>query len=214
MQAKYKGAVVGWILGFIVATIIFFNSLNQVKTELLELLNSTTLTAIATTFYALLTYILVSETRKMRKAQTEPEISITIQPSEESINYIDIVIENIGMGSARNIRFEVISDFEGEEGMFVSNIGYIKNGLDYFAPKQKLAFYITKMFENYEEKITKCLEIKVIYYDKTNKKYDPTFKINFSQLEGLIKTEKPPIYRIADNIKEIADNIKEIKDKR
>lgn len=179
MQAKYKGAVVGWILGFIVAAIIFFNSLNQVKTELLEILNSTTLIAIATIF-------LVSETREMRKAQTEPEISITIQPSEELINYINIVIENIGLGSARNISFEVISDFEGEKGMFVSKIGYIKNGLDYFAPKQKLALYITKMFENYEVKITKCLEIKVIYYDKKNKQYDRTFKINFSQLEGLI----------------------------
>jgi len=69
---------------------------------------------------------LVSETARMRKAQTEPEISITIQPGEEMINFIDMVIENIGLGSAHKICFEVISDFEFEEGKLVSNIGYLK----------------------------------------------------------------------------------------
>jgi hypothetical protein len=207
MHAKYKSAIVGWICGFIVATIIFFDSFNHVKTTLLELLNSNTAMASATIFYAFLTYFLVSETKKMRKAQTEPEISITIQPSEEWINFIDIVIENVGLGSARNIRFEVISDFECEKGKFVSNIGYIKNGLDYFAPKQKLIFFLTSMVENFEEKITKRLEIKVIYQDKTNKSYDPTFKIDFSQLEGLIQSGNPPLYMIAEEIKKIQEDI-------
>lgn len=210
MQAKYRYTLVGGIFGFIVATIIFFNSLNHVKTALLELLNSTTLIAVATIFYAFLTYILVSETGKMRKAQTEPEISITVQPSEWWINYIDMVIENIGLGSARNISFEVISDFECEKGKFVSDIGYIKYGLDYFAPKQKLTFFLTNLLDNnnFEEKITKFFVIKVIYHDKTNKLLDHTFKINFNQFEGLIHTEKAPLFIIAENIKEMKENIK------
>ena len=54
----------------------------------------------------------------MRKVQTDPEISITIQPSESDINYLDMVIENIGLGSAQNIHFEVIPDFECEKESF------------------------------------------------------------------------------------------------
>lgn len=206
MQAKYRYIVVGVIFGFIVATIIFFDSLNHMIKAQLEFFNSTI--ALATILYAFLTYILVSETSKMRKAQTEPEISITAQPSEWYINLIDMVIENIGLGSARNIHFEVISDFECEKGKFVSNIGYIKSGLDYFAPKQKLTFFLTSLDENFEEKKTKCIVIKASYQDKTNEHYYRTFTINFSQFEDLIHTEKPPLYIIAENIKEMKEYIK------
>ena len=47
------------------------------------------LVAFSTIIYAFLTWSLVLETRKMREAQTEPNIIITIQPSEEWINFID-----------------------------------------------------------------------------------------------------------------------------
>jgi len=148
----------------------------------------------------------VSETTKMRKAQTEPEISITIQPSEWWINLIDMVIENIGLGSARNIRFEVISDFECEKGKFVSNIGYIKNGLDYFAPKQKLTFFLTSLLENFEEKKLSLLKLRCSI--KTRQTRLTTILLNyFAQFEGLIHTEKPPLYIIAENIKEIKEDI-------
>lgn len=207
MQAKYKSAVVGWLCGFIVATIIFSESLNQVKITLLESLKSDTSLAIATAVLAIATVLLFSETAKMRKAQTAPEIAMTIQPRENWINFIDMVIENIGLGSARNIRFEAISDFEYEDGKFVSNIGYIKNGLDYLAPKQKLTFFLTNMTDNFEKKRNKQFEIKVTYQDTTNKSYEHKFKIDFSRLEGLSQVGKPPIYMIAEGIKDLKEDV-------
>jgi hypothetical protein len=76
--------------------------------------------AIATMVYAILTWRLVSETRKMREVQTEPKISITIQPREAWINFIDMVIQNIGLGTAYNIKFKVNTDFEYKKGNFLS----------------------------------------------------------------------------------------------
>ena len=90
---------------------------------------------------------------------------------------------------------------------FLSDIGYIKYGLDYLAPKQKLTFFLTYLLDNYEEKITKVLEIKVNYQDKTKHSTDRTFKINFSRFEGLILTRKPPLYIIDKNLEEIAKKI-------
>jgi len=43
------------------------------------------LVAVSTMVYAVLTWKLVSETKKMREAQTEPKISVSIQPREEWI---------------------------------------------------------------------------------------------------------------------------------
>lgn len=78
------------------------------------------LVAIATLVYAILTWRLVSETRKMREAQTEPNISVTIQPREEWMNFVDLIIQNIGLGPAYNIKFEINPDFKTFTGKFLS----------------------------------------------------------------------------------------------
>lgn len=110
-----------------------------------------TVVATATVVYAVLTWKLVSETRKMRQAQTEPKVSVTIQPREEWISLIDMVIQNIGLGLAYNIKFEATPDFEYAKSKFLSNLGFMKNGLKYRAPNQRLQFFLTSMIENFEK---------------------------------------------------------------
>jgi hypothetical protein len=116
--------------------------------------------ALATIVYAILTWKLVSETRKMREAQTEPKISTTIQPSEEWINFIDMIIQNIGLGPAYNIHFKISPDFEYEKGKFLSELGFVKSGLKYLAPNQKFQFFLTSIVEDFEEKIKSLLKLR------------------------------------------------------
>jgi len=164
--------------------------------------------AIATVVYAILTWRLVSETRKMREAQTEPKVSVTIQPREEWIKLIDMVIQNIGLGPAYNIKFEINPDFEYMKGKFLSELGFMKNGLKYLAPNQKLQFFLTSMIENFEEKTKKPFEIRVTYQNNIGKTYKDVYMIDFSQLMGLSQLgEKPPLYKIAKNVEEIKEDI-------
>jgi len=95
---------------------------------------------------------LVSETRKMRQAKTKSKVSVTIQPRGEWISLIDMVIQNIGLGLAYNIKFEATPDFEYAKSEFLSNLGFMKNGLKYPAPNQRLQFFLTSMIENFEKK--------------------------------------------------------------
>jgi len=168
---------------------------------------SSAVVAIVTAVYVILTWKLVSETRKMREAQTEPKVSIIIQPREEWVNFIDMVIQNIGLGPAYNIKFEVNPDFEYTKGEFLSNLGFIKNGLKYLAPNQKLQFFLTSMIENFEEKIRKPFEIKVTYQNSIDKVYEDIYLIDFSQLIGLSQLGEPPLHKIAKNIEEIKKDI-------
>ena len=164
--------------------------------------------AIATVVYAILTWRLVSETRKMREAQTEPKVSVTIQPREEWIKLIDMVIQNIGLGPAYNIKFEINPDFEYMKGKFLSELGFMKNGLKYLAPNQKLQFFLTSMIENFEEKTKKSFEIRVTYQNSIGKTYKDVYTIDFSQLIGLSQLgEEPPLYKIAKNVEEIKKDI-------
>lgn len=163
--------------------------------------------AVATIVYAILTWRLVSETRKMREAQTEPKVSVTIQPREEWINFIDMVIQNIGLGPAHNIKFNVKPDFEYAKEKFLSELGFMKNGLRYLAPNQKLQFFLTSMIENFEEKTKKPFEIRVTYQNSVGKKYEDVYIIDFSQLIGLSQLGEPSLYKIAKNIEKIQEDI-------
>lgn len=60
---------------------------------------------LATAVYAILTWILVSETRKMRQVQTEPKIEISLQSLDIAVHIVRLHIRNIGLGPALNIRF-------------------------------------------------------------------------------------------------------------
>jgi len=143
----------------------------------------------------------------MREAQTEPKVSVTIQPREEWINFIDMVIQNIGLGPAHNIKFEVNPDFEYMKGKFLSELGFMKNGLKYLAPNQKLQFFLTSMIENFEEKTKKPFEIRVTYQNSIGKTYKDVYMVDFSQLIGLSQLGEPPLYKIAKNVEEIKEDI-------
>jgi hypothetical protein len=143
----------------------------------------------------------------MREAQTEPKVFVTIQPREEWINFMDLVIQNIGLGPAYNIEFEVHPDFEYEKGKFLSEIGFMKKGLKYLAPNQKLQSFLTNTSENFEDKIKNSFKIKVVYQNSVGKIYEDTYLIDFSQWMGLMQLGEPPLHKIAKNIEKIQKNI-------
>ena len=82
--------------------------------------------AIATVVYAILTWKLVSETRKMRLSQFTPHISIIFEPREEWINFIDLKIKNNGLGSAHNIKFKLLSNLNYTDGKKLSEMNLMK----------------------------------------------------------------------------------------
>lgn len=162
--------------------------------------------AVATAVYAYLTWLLVDETKEMRKAQTEPNISITIEPREDWINFMDMKIMNIGSGPAYDIKFETTPDFECFKGKFLSKIK-IMQGIKYLAPNQKIQFFLTSLTEDFEEKIKNPFAIKVTYKNKLDEKFTESFAIDFSQFEGMLQLGEPPLYKIANAVEDIKRNI-------
>jgi hypothetical protein len=69
---------------------------------------------LSTFIYAILTYVLVKETIKMREIQTEPKIQIVLETFETTVNSVRLNIKNIGQGPAIDIVFKP-SIVEGNE---------------------------------------------------------------------------------------------------
>jgi hypothetical protein len=163
--------------------------------------------AVSTIIYALLTWKLVSETSKLREFQTEPRISLSVELDQNTVTLMDLAIENIGLGPAYSIAFEIFPDFNYFKDELLSQTHLFKNGISYLAPKQKIRITLTDMADNYEEKINQSFKIRVTYFDVLGKRREATYPIEFSQYQNVLYSETNSLAKIANNIEQIHNDI-------
>ena len=201
-----------------------YSSLLQGVLDMMQYLNQnvgalttlfTAIVAFATLFYAALTGFLVIETIKIRKIQTEPKISINIKPRDEWINFIDLIIENIGAGPAFDIKLTLNGDIKNlsEIGKSLSQINIFKNGIKYLAPSQKIQFVCTDMAEDSDVKKGLVLTIGIEYKNVYGKILHGEFPLDFSQYLGIPQLGKPPIYEIEGHLKGIREDLHQLRKK-
>jgi len=134
------------------------------STDILQIIFSGVVT-ISTVVYSILTWKLVSETKRMREFQITPDINIFFQRSEADPSFIYIVFKNSGLGYARNVTFEIIKDFKfyDNENFQLKNKGFINNGVQNFYSNQSFKFYFTDLRQNHEQKVLDNLLIKIVF---------------------------------------------------
>ncbi|MBN1970362.1 MAG: hypothetical protein JW870_13420 [Candidatus Delongbacteria bacterium] len=162
---------------------------------------------LSTIVYAILTAYLVKETKKMREVQTEPRIEMAIEPLEEAINIIRLRIKNIGLGPAINVKFkaDVLSGGEGAQKLLseFTDVNFLKTGLQYLGPNQKLYSKYTQMTENFEQKIKSLFQFEIIYESVTGGKYVEKAIIDISEMKGMSQIGRPNLYSIAKSLEKI-----------
>lgn len=166
--------------------------------------------AIATVVYAILTWRLVKETRRMREAQTEPLVSINVQPHEGYIMLIDMNIQNIGLGPAYDLTFQIDPDFECKKDTLLSELSMMTNGIKYLPPGQKIRFHLTNLFQDFEKKMKTPFNIQVKYLNGIGKALHNTYLVDLSQFEGISQMPRPPLYSICDDIKHLRTSIERL----
>jgi len=175
------------------------------NTGLISLLFSATV-AISTVVYAFLTWKLVSETRKVRKVQTEPELSVYIMPNEESIQFVDIFFENIGMAPAYNAKFKVISGDDVFNKPKLSEVGLFIKGLRYFAPKQKIKLFLGS-FPQYLQNNNKVpIEVLATYENVAGEIRYSHFFLDLEEYLNITRLGEPSLKTIANSIKKLQED--------
>ena len=161
----------------------------------------------ATLVYAILTWKLVNETRRMRKAQTDAKVTVRVEPRKEMINFIDFIICNEGMGPAYNVQFNLkphslqIKD----ESIIdkINSLGFIQNGIKYLSPNQEIRTFLTSLLENFEKKIDTKFYIYISYRNASGEQSEDNYLIDMSIFKGINQLGKPPLYSIAKSLEEI-----------
>lgn len=165
--------------------------------------------AISTIVYAILTSSLVSETKKLRKIQSEPSLLIYLFPKPDIINLIELVIENVGNGPAINIKFEIDQDLKFMHKK-LSDVNLIKEGLKYLPPKQKIAFVCADMAEEFNKKKNLEIKLNVEFENQNNVTFRENYVLDFSQFVGLLVFGRPYLFSIKESNEKIKTDIHKI----
>lgn len=184
--------------------------------ETLQLLFSGVV-SISTIVYSVLTWKLVSETRKMREFQITPDINIYFERSEADASFTHIVFKNSGQGYAQHIKFEILKNFEHYDNDVwnLKNKGIIQNGIDRLYSNQSFKYYFTDLSQNNKEKISDNMEIRTTYYDLNEKKYSKIVTLSLLELSGIGILNPPDNYigRISFELTEIKKLLRKVIDK-
>ena len=166
--------------------------------------------ATSTVIYAVLTWRLVSETRTMRKAQTEPRVSVYVDLNEhDGHGRMDLVIHNNGQGGAEDIRI----DFEGDPTYFdderpIDQLPAIKNGLRYLGPHGSFRILLGWLFgEAFTRAIQEPWTFHLSYKNAIGDKISETFTVDFSQFDGLMFTDGDPLKKIEKHLDSLQKDV-------
>jgi len=169
------------------------------------------LVTFATVVYAILTWSLVRETTRMRKAQSDAKVMVSISSRKETISFLDFYIVNEGMGPAYDIKFKVthLNVGEGDVSIVakINELGFIQKGIDYLSAKQEIRTFLTSMIDNFELKVRTILRVEVSYRTGAGDIVKDAYTIDFSIFSGMQQLGEPDLYRIAKSIEKIEKNI-------
>ena len=169
--------------------------------------------AASTVVYAILTCRLVSETRSLRKAQTDPQVSVRVESDRgDHDGLLELVIRNHGGGAAQNITL----GFEGDPAHFGTNypidqMAIIADGIHYLEPHG--IWQIPLGWFNDEAKFERAMQnpwvFNVEYEDPLGNVKTDVFTIDFRQFSGLWFTSSP-MSRIAKRVESMEGHIKRV----
>ncbi len=166
---------------------------------------------VSTVVYAVLTAVLVAETRRMRRAQTEPKLEVVTKARDEWIALIHVYVRNIGLGPAYDISFDIYAESGGEGAQALiddfTRANFLRAGLKYLGPGQELVSGYSQMTERYEQKIESALMFVVRYRSAAGRTCQENFRLDFSEFKGRTQIGRPHLYTIAQNLEKIQKDI-------
>ena len=166
---------------------------------------------LATAVYAALTWQLVSETRRMRKVQTEPKLEITLRSVDEAIHIQRLHVRNIGLGPALQIAFspKVLAGGDGGKALLeeLTETNFFRTGISYLGPGEERYSHYTQMHENHDAKVASVLAFDVSYRSATNETYSETLVIDMSERKGSYQLGKPHLYSIAQSLEKLQKDL-------
>jgi hypothetical protein len=153
---------------------------------------------------AVLTYQLAVETKLLRKAGTDPSLSVHIEAGERHVNAIFLVIRNHGRGTAYDVKWTVTPDAKTLEahGVELRSLKLL-DGLSQIASGQKIETFFGMAFGMLNGEGCPPITIEATYRDAHGTELKDRFVLSPRQFEGLTRLGQSIGEDVADSLKKI-----------
>src|SRR5215208_8129465 len=126
------------------------------------------------------------QARKARDDQDRPQIIVDADYTGRFTT--NIVVRNIGNGTAKNITFEFSAPLQSTSGHDMTELPYFRNGINFMAPQTDLPAVwdsYQNVVKNLRDKgLTEGITITSKYEDRQGERYETEWTINPLLLEG------------------------------
>src|ERR687898_2652755 len=151
-----------------------------------------------------------SQVQEMNQARTtggRPLIIVT--EDYENLPTINLVVQNVGYGPAKNITFEFSSSVESSDGFVLSDLAFFEEGITSLAPGGRIVCYWDEL-ENlqpmYQEgRLERSITVTVNYQDITGGSYSHTWEIDPLLYQGLRTIGYRDVSDLVDIVERIAE---------
>ena len=156
--------------------------------------------AIAT---VILTVYLFRENRLLRRANTEPEVVAYLSPDNRTGYCLHLVIENIGQGTARNVRFVIHADMSDFEAHDVT-LEVLEDRKPFSILKRDaiLSYFLGTFPKIFEEPGLKPFEVSVEYENLKGERREQKYPLDAYLFYGT-DVSTPPEVEIARSLEKI-----------
>ncbi len=164
---------------------------------------------LVTVGYVVLTWRLVSESRIVRIAGTEPELIAYLLPSKQYVNIINFVIANAGGAPAKNVNFRIIA------GPEVAGRTQLPTGADRapfgFLPQgERIVTFFGMAPDLLSPIMLPPIDVQISYENLKGARRTRTYCLDVRPFLGLQSMGRPPEYESAEALKKIAEMLRQL----
>ncbi|MBE3046838.1 hypothetical protein IMZ48_30780 [Candidatus Bathyarchaeota archaeon] len=168
--------------------------------------------ALFLTLVAIIWYTL--ETRRLRQLseiQARPYVFISLQPLETVPALLNLVVQNIGSSPAYNLKFKVNEKVLSPSGKSISEVNFIKKGLNCLAPNHKTQFLFFNLYGTKSENIIPT-DITVTYgrHKSDNEPFSETFTLDPAEFWGRPRVNEKRYEGIEEMLKKIHEDLSHV----
>jgi hypothetical protein len=150
----------------------------------------------------------VQEAHQARTTGGRPLIIVT--EDYENLPTINLVVQNVGYGPAKNITFEFSSPVESSDGFVLSDLAFFEEGITSLAPGGRIVCYwdelenLQPMYQE-EGRLERGITVTVNYQDITGGSYSHTWEIDPMLYQGLRTIGYRDVSDLVDIVERIAE---------
>jgi hypothetical protein len=152
-----------------------------------------------------------SQVQEMNQARTtggRPLIIVT--EDYENLPTINLIIQNVGPGPAKNITFEFSAPVQSSDGYVLSDLALFQEGITSLAPGGRIVCYwdeLENLQQMYQDggRLERNITVTVEYQDITGGNHSHTWEIDPMLYQGLRTVGYKDISDLVDKVEEIAE---------